>query len=150
MGQNTRLMCSKLVTKQAKLQKGETHNNNAQVTCVYKIQDSGFNPSIFRPSYSIRCCRKRQGNRTLFRVKRMGLEVQRLTPKLLGNSVLQPLKRYPHKRIGNHQELLCQHSNFVQEKCSHLAGVRTLYCCYRRTDKPTNYITVQNNADLSS
>lgn len=66
-------MCFKLVTTQAKLQKGENHNNNAQVTCVYKIHDSGFNLSMLRPSYSIRGCRKRQGNRTSFRVKGMGV-----------------------------------------------------------------------------
>ena len=84
MGQNTRLICFKLVTKQAKLQKVENHNNNAQVTCVYKIQDSGFNLSIFRPSYSIRFCRKRQGNRTLFRVKRMGVGGPAINAKTIG------------------------------------------------------------------
>jgi len=40
-------MCFKLVTRQAKLQKSENRNNNVQVTCVYKIQDSGFNLSMF-------------------------------------------------------------------------------------------------------
>lgn len=77
-------MCFKLVTRQAKLQKGENHNNNAQVTCVYKIQDSGFNLSMFRPSYSVRGCRKRQGNRTLFRVKRMGVGGPAINAKTIG------------------------------------------------------------------
>ena len=31
-----------------------------------------------------------------------GLEVKQLMPKLSGNSVLQPLKRYPHKLIAYH------------------------------------------------
>jgi hypothetical protein len=84
MGQNTRLTCFKSVKIQAKLQKGENHNNNAQATYVYKIQDSGFNLSMFRPSYSIRGCRKRQGNRTLFRVKRMGVGGPAISAKTIG------------------------------------------------------------------
>jgi hypothetical protein len=84
MGQNTGLLRFKLVTIQAKLQKGENHNNKAQVSCVCKIQGSGFSLSMLQPSYSIRGCRKRKGNRTLFRVQGMGVGGQAINAETIG------------------------------------------------------------------
>jgi hypothetical protein len=43
-------MCFKLVTKQAKQQKGEKHNNNAQVTCFYKHGILVLTYQFFDPS----------------------------------------------------------------------------------------------------